>query len=231
MKYHNSLSAFETFILVGPYGPHKVNPARRAADLLAGRDARRWALRFLAGANGLTREEETAVQKWAAIEALNTSSVQKAMLPARLLPFLRGSGRWHAGDRGGWSALLREAAIEYQRLSPEDREAYGILGCFITHDQVYTLTKMHPPAINRAGWRATLSHLGNGSRCEIEISSGPSMKQWSLVLYYENAPTAPDCAEAMPQELAEELLSHEIIVSPEGLAYRGIETNGKGEEN
>ncbi len=55
--------------------------------------------------------------RWAAIEALNTGSLQRARCPVQLY----GSGRWEASDCGGHYSQFREALLQWAEM-PKERK-------------------------------------------------------------------------------------------------------------
>lgn len=130
------ISGFELFILAGG------NPADLLSELYNGSAIcpKPWAVKFLMNRHlGAAAQSDRSrsficphpgridiaqLERWAAIESLNFGSFQRAELPASVFPFLKGSGRWHAGDRGGWDRLLLESVLAWMDLTPTMRAVY-----------------------------------------------------------------------------------------------------------
>lgn len=141
-----SISGFELFMISG------YNPSNLLSALYKGEAEcpRPWAVKFLLNRHlgaaaqddrcraficpNPTKIDVAALEKWAVIESLNFGSFQRAELPASIFPFLRGSGRWHAGDRGGWDKLLLEAVLKWMDLDPTMKAKYKRVAEYISEN-------------------------------------------------------------------------------------------------
>jgi hypothetical protein len=142
--YIMSISGFELF-LVGGYNPSNLLSALYKGEAECPRP---WAVKFLLNRHlgaaaqddrcraficpNPTKIDVAALEKWAVIESLNFGSFQRAELPASIFPFLRGSGRWHAGDRGGWDKLLLEAVLAWVDTTPRRKAEYERVAEYIS---------------------------------------------------------------------------------------------------
>lgn len=131
-----AISGFELFLIAGG------NPSNILSALYRGETEcpHPWAIKFLYARHRgeavlsdrsraficphSTRIDESALERWAITESLNFGSYQRAELPTDVFPFLKGSGRWLAGDRGGWDRLLLEAVLAWMDTEPGMKAAY-----------------------------------------------------------------------------------------------------------
>lgn len=143
------LDGFEIFLLAGSGNPANVlaalatRPALRTPETAREACSRPWAVLFL---SGCCRQPDALSEytpaphrgaaapiyggpsglsdllSWAAVESLNVGSIQRAKLDPDVRNALLGSGRWLAGDRGGWAALLRDSSLAWSRYEDRQRE-------------------------------------------------------------------------------------------------------------
>jgi len=119
------LAVRELHLLCG----HSSNPAEKIVRLLKEHQVGPlWAAKFLAVCKRENREIPWwEIDRWSSIEILNEGSYQRFELPEGVQEHLKGSGRWHAADSGGWFRLLLEASLRWQDLSEKAKRDWDRL--------------------------------------------------------------------------------------------------------
>jgi hypothetical protein len=118
MEREHELTGYEMYLLAGSNNP---------ANDLAAHSFPLWACELVLSQTGpYAYLPEGELIKWALIEALNTGSFQRAALPITLPDSWRGSGRWLAGDHGGWLQHLRDRTVSWCGLPSDQKRLFHL---------------------------------------------------------------------------------------------------------
>lgn len=118
MERTEKLTPFEMFILAGSGNP---------ANDLTVHSFPLWACELILAAPAANYGgylPEGALCRWAAVEALNYGSFQRTAFPMPLPDSWLGSGRWLAGDNGGWLRHVRDRVNQWSDLADDQRRPW-----------------------------------------------------------------------------------------------------------